>query len=496
MNEYQLDNLTEEIEQKIKIFTNDNYFNLFSYILTEKAKNFYSFKKIPSLVLSIDDLIKKKELNKKKKLNKQKIEEKKTSISPWFYLMMHFCNIPNKKKYIKQVKNNLNIDPIIYAYMTNFCEHKIKLLKNFSVHYNLKFKVLVKFYLELCSNQILLNKEYLYNNDNKIQEEILNEEYYNGRKINNFKNQKNKILSLLPRKNINIKFNDLLRNNSKKDKKQVEYLNSFTRLFIGETDQKSIKERFLSNVAIKKVKELRLFNKKLDLTELYLKRLYKKLSIQNFESNPLLNKLKSDSKKVENYQRHALSFDKKNNSINYLEKFEKRINKKTKTYSKPIIRNQKFSKFNLNTPLSENQNKILMNFRKWRNNFDINIKSNKHHSLLFNLSSDYDNKKYSSFYSRNRSKSINSFRMSILNSSKNNSMINSKLTNPKIKISLKYSSIPKIRLKSKNNSMNNNDILINIRTKLNKENDPLKIDNKRFFFKNYFENKISNNKEM
>ena len=45
MNEYQLDNLTEEIEQKIKIFNNDNYFNLFSYILTEKAKNFYSFKK-------------------------------------------------------------------------------------------------------------------------------------------------------------------------------------------------------------------------------------------------------------------------------------------------------------------------------------------------------------------------------------------------------------------------------------------------------------------
>ena len=299
MNEYQLDNLTEEIEQKIKIFNNDNYFNLFSYILTEKAKNFYSFKKIPSLVLSIDDLIKKKELNKKKKLNKQKTEEKKTSISPWFYLMMHICNIPNKKKYIKQVKNNLNIDPIIYAYMTNFCEHKIKLLKNFSVHYNLKFKVLVKFYLELCSNRILLKKEYLYDNDNKIQEEILNEEYYNGRKINNFKNQKNKILSLLPRKNINIKFNDLLRNNSKKDKKQVEYLNSFTRLFIGETDQKSIKERFLSNVAIKKVKELRLFNKNLDLTELYLKRLYKKLSIQNFESNPLLNKLKSDSKKVE-----------------------------------------------------------------------------------------------------------------------------------------------------------------------------------------------------
>ena len=245
---------------------------------------------------------------------------------------MHICNIPNKKKYIKQVKNNLNIDPIIYAYMTNFCEHKIKLLKNFSVHYNLKFKVLVKFYLELCSNQILLNKEYLYDNDNKIQEEILNEEYYNGRKINNFKNQKNKILSLLPRKNINIKFNDLLRNNSKKDKKQVEYLNSFTRLFIGETDQKSIKERFLSNVAIKKVKELRLFNKNLDLTELYLKRLYKKLSIQNFESNPLLNKLKSDSKKVENFQRHALSFDKKNNSINYLEKFEKRINKKIKNH--------------------------------------------------------------------------------------------------------------------------------------------------------------------
>lgn len=101
MNEYQLDNLTEEIEQKIKIFTNDNYFNLFSYILTEKAKNFSSFKKVSSLVLSIDDLIKKKEINKRKKLNLQKTEEKKPTISPWFYFMIHICNIQNKKKIYK-----------------------------------------------------------------------------------------------------------------------------------------------------------------------------------------------------------------------------------------------------------------------------------------------------------------------------------------------------------------------------------------------------------
>ena len=498
MNEYQLDNLAEEIAQKIKIFAKANYFNLFSYILTEKAKNFSSFKKVSSLVLSIDDLIKKKEINKRKKLNLQKTEEKKPTISPWFYFMIHICNIQNKKKYINVVKNELNIDPIIYAYMTNFCEHKIKLLTNFSYHYNLNFKSLIKFYLELCRSQIMLNKENSHSHNNKkLQEENMDEEYYNSKSSNNIKHQKSQIISSLPSKNINLKFNDLLRNNSKKDKKQVDYSNSFTRLFIGETDEESIKENYLSNIVIKKIKELHLFNQKLDLSKLYLKRLYQKFSNVDLVLNPLLIKLKSDSKKIENYQRSNLSFYKRNQHEKYLEKYSNNLYKKINTYSKPILRNQKISKLSLDTHLNDIQNKILMNFRNGRNNnLNINIKTNKNHSLLFNISSDYENKKHSTISSKNKSKSVNGFRISMSNSSKNNSMILPSSTKSKIKINLKYSSFPKIKLKAKRNSMNYNNILINIRTKLNKENESLKIDDKKYIHKNRYEDEISDNDEI
>ena len=39
----------------------------------------------------------------------------------------------------------------------------------------------------------------------------------------------------------------------------LEYNNSFTRLFIGETDEKAIRERYLSNMIVKKHKQLHLF---------------------------------------------------------------------------------------------------------------------------------------------------------------------------------------------------------------------------------------------
>lgn len=131
MAEFTNDNLSKEIYHKIKLFTNEKYFKLFAYMLTEKSKNFSAFKNISSLALSMDNLAKEKEFKKLKKLNKTKSDEKRDKFSPWFYLMMYICNIKNKKKFIKLEKNALDIDPIIFSYMVNFCQNKVKLLNNF-----------------------------------------------------------------------------------------------------------------------------------------------------------------------------------------------------------------------------------------------------------------------------------------------------------------------------------------------------------------------------
>ena len=75
------------------------------------------------------------------------------------------------------------------------------------------------------------------------------------------------------------------------------------------------------------------------------------------------------------------------------------------------------------------------------------------------------------------------------NNSKNNSIINSRLSKYKVQINLKYPASPQ----TKNNSMDkSNDILINIKTKLKRDNDY--INNKRFIFRNSLDDKYFDNK--
>ena len=179
MAEFTNDNLSKEIYHKIKLFTNEKYFKLFAYMLTEKSKNISAFKNISSLALSMDNLAKEKEFKKLKKLNKTKNDEKRDKFSPWFYLMMYICNIKNKEKFIKIEKNALDIDPIIFSYMVNFCQNKVKLLNNFSIHRHLNLNNLVKFYLDLCSYNILLKKEInSKNEENDAENNIINNNDY------------------------------------------------------------------------------------------------------------------------------------------------------------------------------------------------------------------------------------------------------------------------------------------------------------------------------
>lgn len=511
MYEYQADNLTIEIHQKIKLFTNEKYFNLFSYILTKKSHNFSAFKKLSSLALSIDKLIEEKEKKQKKLLN-QNIPEKEPKISPWFYIMMHICNLPNKKKYIKPKKNELNLDHIIYSYMASFCHKKIKLLYNFSIQHKLEFNNLVKFYLDLCTNEIALKKEKL--NKKETKEDNISEANYNGNKDfyrrksrnkpnlkeirNNFNSDTKKKLTLkLPKKRPQpqLKLSELFGKKSKKDGKTIEYSNSFTRLFIGDTDIKSVKERYLSNIVIKKVKELHLFNTNIDLSSLYLKKLYHKLFKNEVgtdnEMKIILNKFKLDSKIVQNYQKSALSFDKGDSNKHYIDEekvqMEKKLQNQINIYSKPI---SMISKFSLSP--KNNMNKLYKKLNMNREKFNMGIREmkNKSKSLLVNLS-DYNNQYYLK-NSRNTSSNFNSIKLSMNNNSRSISTINTKLSKNKIKINFKYSPVDKQKLSFKNDSINkNNDddndhknnIFINIRTNLNKGEDYIKINNKRLVFK-------------
>ena len=487
------DNLSKEIYHKIKLFTNEKYFKLFAHILTEKSKNFSAFKNISSLALSMDNLAKEKELKKLKKLNKTKIIEKRNKFSPWFYLMMYICNIKNKKKFIKLEKNALDIDPIIFAYMVNFCKNKVKLLNNLSIHRRLKLNNLIKFYLDLCTYNILLKKEINSKNDENDEENniIYNDNDYSRRRTGTIRKINMNLENdyQITKRDTKLRLSNYLESKSIKNKKKINYSNSFTRLFIGETDQKSLRERYISYKFIKNFCNLKLFNKKINLKSLCIKKLYNELS-QKEDSidsgmNIILNKFKQDSKIVENYKKHSQSLRKKEKNLDKdKEDIKEQFKNNMGIYIKPLLKKNKISTFPQGEP--------LMNFNNSRDKLNIDIRRNKSRNIDFDFSSDL-NRGFSQQYSKNLSTHFKSFRMSLTNNAKNNSNIYSKLSKNNLKINLKYSSLSRFRLRTRRNHSNNSsDILINIKTKLNKGNDyHFNIAHKKFKFKSSLNNELS-----
>ena len=224
------------------------------------------------------------------------------------------------------------------------------------------------------------------------------------------------------------------------------------------------------------------------------------------EMNMVLHKFKLDSKLVQNFQKSALSFDKNNSDKNnyYIDeekdKLEKTLQKQINVYTKPIYgitpnfsKIKKISKLSLSPKNNIDKYYKKLSFNKEKFHMRMNEKNNKSKSLLVNLSSDYDYiNQFSSKLSRNGSNNFNSCRLSINNESNTFSTINTKFYKNKIKINLKYSPVrkPKYILKQEslnnindNNKNNDNDILINIRTNLNKGEDYIKINNKRLTIK-------------
>ena len=423
MNDFQNNYLSEAVRQKIKLFTKEPYFQCFNHILTEKSKKLPAFKKISPFSFSTEFLLREKE-KIRNNLKLIKVDKEKSSKSFWHLIMLLSTNIPNKK-ILEYKKNEFNLNPICYAYITNLCNKKLKLLSSFSIEHKIPLDILVKFYLDLCINHI--NQK---DSDNNIK---------TSRIIDYKKFAKNS--GLIKKQNLQKNNNNIAADKKKPilGPHQIEYSNSFTRLFIGEIDPTSVRERYLSNIVVKKIKELHLYSSYQELSNLYLKRLYKKLfkkdnkGIIDSDMANILSKFKYDTKKVENYQRNALSFEKKNIRDDYVDeeqqnleiqlqrqkslymekKLEKNNNKKKKTYkllslSPNILRNDKYfklrSKNNFNLRYKNNSSSFInsTNNKSQYLSFNINMSSNRMRCSSAKNSRNYfknnlDNKN-SSFY--------------------------------------------------------------------------------------------------
>ena len=497
MSDYQNDYLGEAVRQKIKLFTKESYFKCFNYILSEKSRNLPAFKKYSNISFSNELLLKEKE-NSRNKLQLIKLEKEKNNQSLWHLIMLLISNIPNKKK-LEYKTNEFNLNPICYSYITNLCNKKLKLLSSFSIMHKIPLDILVKFYLDLCINQI---------NQKEADNDINNYNSEKSIKIIDFKkiSKKSSQPTSLKKQNVQ-KINN---NNNNKEKKQpilvsppIEYSNSFTRLFIGEIDPSSVRERYLSNIVVKKLKQLHLYSTYQELSNMYLKRLYNKLfkkenkGIVDSDMAEILNKFKCDTKKVENYKRNALSFDnRKNIRDSYIDEekqnLEKQLERQKHIYMEQTIGKQNIKKrknYKL-LSLSPNiiRNDIRIKFKLKRNN-ETNMRY-KNCSFIITNNSKHPNMSDNFFFNEIRAMSAKHSRKKLKQKISNKIQIsnsNIKFNNTRNKYQKIYSLI-KSDLKNKNNiTKKTNSILMKMKRKYDENNQGI-LKKRQINLKNFLKN--------
>ena len=360
MNNIPNDVLAEIIKNKVKLFTKESYFYQFSRILLELYNNISAFQKLTSLSFRMKTKLKAKYNTSYWQIIADLIFPSKIQI-----------NVDNifEKEY--------NLDTICFQYLKNLCYIKMKKLTNLSMVEQVDSNRVIPLYLKLCEKEIKL----------KIEREIVRR----GRKVT-FLNKNTTIRKtsmMISRQNSMVNRGQLKINISKVGNKNgpsiqpLEYTNSFTRLFIGETDEKSIRERYLSNMVVKKHKQLHLANSYGDISINYLKRMYKKLfknegekgAIDNDMMN-IINQFENDHKRIDNYQRNLIinektphyMLDYNQQNILFLElnkqKEKYKKNKRNKRNRNIILRN----KFTNN---KENKSLFISNEVSKNNNQEI-----------------------------------------------------------------------------------------------------------------------------
>ena len=397
MNNIPDDVLEEIILNKVKLFTIEEYYRYFRSILLELYKNIGAFKKKESLDKSIT----------------LKLKEKNNNKSLWYIitiLIFPFHAQLSEESYYEPYSN---LNPLCFQYLKNLCYSKIKKLTNLSVVEQVPMDRVLPVYIELCEKKMISNKE--------RKRGILFKKSGNFIQIN--KDKRSSLLiprpnSILPRPKLNLK---KISGKNGPSIQPLEYSNSFTRLFIGETDEASIKERYLSNLIVKRQKQLHLLNSYGEISYMYLKKMYKKLfkneekkGAIDYDMINLMNQFENDHKKIDNFHRSALSSEKihhyrydsnQNSFLNALNR--QKYNSERHSNNRSINLKRKKFKYNTNSYSIKNYSEMS------KNNCENSIKllnsrkSTQIHAIKYNLLDFIKNRRKNDHLLSNR-RSINS----------------------------------------------------------------------------------------
>ena len=282
--------IKEIIKNNIKLFTNSKYFRIFSNILKEISLYIFKLEDCKSLSYILDNT--ENDLKETKNTN---------NISLWF-IIMKVLLYHRQNKYSKKY----NIDYLSYKYLLRLCKLKNKQLLSIAIKQKKNLFFCVKIYLSLCEEKIKDKKKFIILSVKKSLKKRIGSSIFRSTNITRSiprislskVNEEIKKLKEGKKRNSYKKKEISDINKIKKKKDSFLYCNSFTKLFIGDIDENSIKERHLSNMAVKYEQKLHVNGSYIDLSGGYLKKLFNKISRQSLSQENDLKAQNSSSKKL------------------------------------------------------------------------------------------------------------------------------------------------------------------------------------------------------
>ena len=304
------------------------------------------------------------------------------------------------------------IDKLQLMYLKSICLKKLKKLNFLSFKLKISLINIVEIYCDLCFKEIINNRNKKHNKSDAKESpfnrhngtNVVNKKY-NLMYLGNKKKQKiNKFLlnslfkSEIPPLNKNKKQNDdvvthiiskknntldLFSKKSNSTRQKFLYCNSFTRLFIGETDKESILQRHLSNILVIKQNKINVNGSYVDLSERYLKTIFSKLYKKNSRKLLLDDVLKDTLEKYKVNQKYLDEYKKSDPNKKIImsrnNKSVKRINfhlKNKVNIEQYIIKTLNYNK-NINNHRKELRNTNSANLTKRRNILKLKEKNSK-----------------------------------------------------------------------------------------------------------------------
>lgn len=515
-----------QIKTKVLLYKNKKYFPIFRNIFINNTLK-YIFSKNKTHMISNQKI---KEISNQ---NKEKVSlwlfvtkniMKETNIIDYDlnnYRMIHSEENEDEYflEYLKEQNKVLQISNLVFLYLNRISIMKLNKLQLISLKDKIPLINLMKIYLGLCSQNIsykkkrvtikednitpksfskkLTKKFTLNERNNSIKEESkikkipivkikkekkLNESIRRSISINQSKideeNEKEKndsgsLYDEMINEQIQRSINKLNKKNKNSNNK-ILYSSSFARLFIGETDKESIREKYLSNFEIKKEKKLKK-NKDKNLSSIFFKVFLSRMEQNKNKKLPLIEKgvenifvkFKKNQEIIDKFSR----LKNKNLNPDFYNDVFKRLNRTT---------TNKIEKINYNINNNANKNNKFSNLNRKKNIHKIKLHNKLTKTIL---NSNKINDKLDDINKNNKYKSLSNYRISYKNKEKekirfihdynSNSNLKNYLNlnqNYSLEKKLSINNIKKKLIRRQND--NNNDIVIingNLTTRNRKE---------------------------